>query len=119
MSTEQTDLTVVDAGRLLASRAISAVELVEATLQRIDQTEPVIHAYALVLADAARMAAIEVDREIARGNYRGPLHGIPIGVKDQCYTRGIPTEAGSRALAGFIPTYDATVVTRLRKTARR
>jgi aspartyl-tRNA(Asn)/glutamyl-tRNA(Gln) amidotransferase subunit A len=115
MSTDYTALTIVDAGRLLASRAISAVELVEATLQRIDQTEPVIHAYALVLADAARMAAIEVDREIARGKYRGPLHGIPIGVKDLCYTRGIPTEAGSRALAGFIPTYDATVVTRLRE----
>jgi Asp-tRNA(Asn)/Glu-tRNA(Gln) amidotransferase A subunit family amidase len=88
---------------------------VEATLCHIDETEPVIHAYALVLADAARMAAIEVDREIARGHYRGPLHGLPIGVNDLCYTRGIPTEAGSRALAGFVPTYDGAVVTRLRE----
>jgi aspartyl-tRNA(Asn)/glutamyl-tRNA(Gln) amidotransferase subunit A len=111
---EITQLTIREAGALLARRELSAVALVEATLRRIEETEPLIHAYTLVLAEQARDAARQVDREIARGEHRGPLHGIPIGVKDLCYTAGIRTEAGSRAWAGFIPSYDAAVVERLR-----
>ena len=53
------------------------------------------------------------DRELAQGRWRGPLHGIPLAVKDICYMRDLPTEAGSRAMAGFVPGYDATVVRRL------
>lgn len=109
------DLTIHEAARLLAEGALSSLDLVEATLQRIDETEESIHAYALVLADQAREAAWHADQERARDVVRGPLHGIPIGVKDICATRGIPTEAGSRALAGFIPTADAAVVERLRE----
>ncbi|MGH2346393.1 MAG: amidase, partial [Chloroflexota bacterium] len=66
-----------------------------------------------VLADQARAEARRLDREMAEGRSRGPLHGIPIGVKDLCFTEGIRTEAGSRAMAGFIPTYNAAVVDRL------
>lgn len=108
------ELTMREAGSLLARRELSVAELVEATLRRIEQTEPVVHAYALVLAEQAHAAARAADAEISAGQYRGPLHGIPIGVKDLCYTRGVPTEAGSRALAGFVPEYDAAVVERLR-----
>lgn len=109
------DLSIREAGTLLAQRAISALELVEATLRRIEETEPAIHAYTLVLAEQAQAQARQADQELARGESRGPLHGIPVGVKDLCYTKNLPTEAGSRALRGFIPTYDAAVVERLRQ----
>ena len=113
MTSSSIYLTIDQASALLQQRSISAVELVEATLERIEETEPVIHAYALVLADQARVAAATADAERAAGHNRGPLHGIPVGVKDLYYTRGIATEAGSRALAGFIPTFDAMAVRRL------
>lgn len=106
-------LSIGEAGALIASRSISALELVEATLRRITETEPLIHAYTLVLAEQARAEARRLDRETAEGRSRGPLHGIPIGVKDICFTEGIRTEAGSRAMAGFIPPYNAAVVERL------
>ena len=108
-----TELSISEAGDLLRRRVVSAVDLTEATLQRIEETEPVVHAYVLVLAERARRAAYQADREAAHGRWRGPLHGIPIAVKDICYMRDLPNEAGSRVLAGFVPGYDATVVQRL------
>lgn len=112
--TDLTSLTLVEAGSLIRERAISSVDLVEATLRRIGETEPAIHAYVLVFADQARADARHADRELAHGHWCGPLHGIPLAIKDLFYTQGTPTEAGSRALRGFIPPYDATVVQRLR-----
>jgi aspartyl-tRNA(Asn)/glutamyl-tRNA(Gln) amidotransferase subunit A len=109
-----TDLTIGEAASLIRKRVISSCELVEATLGQIEATEPVVHAYTLVLAEDARRRAKQLDRELARGVWRGPLHGVPLAIKDICYTRDAPTEAGSRALAGFVPDYDATVVCRLR-----
>ena len=114
MPAELTELTIREAGTLLAQRAVSATELVEATLQRIAATEPLVHAYARVMAGEARAVARQIDRDLAAGRARGALQGIPIGVKDLCNTRGVPTESGSRALAGFVPEQDATVVERLR-----
>jgi len=111
---ELTDLTLLNAGELVRKRSVSSVELIEATLRRIDATEPIVHAYALLLAEDARRRARQADRELAQGYWRGPLHGLPLAVKDICYTRDAPTEAGSRAMAGFVPDYDATVVRRLR-----
>jgi aspartyl-tRNA(Asn)/glutamyl-tRNA(Gln) amidotransferase subunit A len=113
MKTSIINLSIDEVGTLLAQRSISATELVEETLQRIEETEPIIHAYALVMADQARAAATAADSERATGQVRGPLHGIPIAVKDLCYTKGVPTEAGSRVLAGFVPAFDAMVVRRL------
>jgi aspartyl-tRNA(Asn)/glutamyl-tRNA(Gln) amidotransferase subunit A len=110
---EQTHLPLSAASDLLRRRAVSSVELTEATLRRIEQTEPVVHAYALILAERARRAASHADRELAQGRWHGPLHGIPIAIKDICYMRDLPNEAGSRAMAGFVPGYDATVVRRL------
>ncbi|MGH2411262.1 MAG: amidase, partial [Chloroflexota bacterium] len=66
------------------------------------------------LPEQARKDARRLDRELGSGLSRGPLHGIPIAVKDLCYLKGVPTEAGSRAMTGFVPTYDAAVVERLR-----
>lgn len=112
---ELTELAITEASELLARRSISAVDLAQATLRRIEETEPVVHAYATVLAEGALNAARQADAEIAEGRRRGPLHGIPVAVKDNMYTRGIPTEGGSRVLEDFVPAYDATVVDLLTK----
>jgi aspartyl-tRNA(Asn)/glutamyl-tRNA(Gln) amidotransferase subunit A len=112
---EATLLSISEVGVLIANGSISACDLVEATLRRIEHTEPRIHAYALIMADQARRDAQRLDQETAQGRNRGPLHGMPIGVKDLCYTAGIRTEAGSKAMAGFVPTFNATVVDRLRE----
>jgi aspartyl-tRNA(Asn)/glutamyl-tRNA(Gln) amidotransferase subunit A len=107
------ELSIADASDLLRQRRVSSRELTEATLARIAQTEPVVNAYVQVLTGRALRAADHADRELAQGRWRGPLHGIPVGVKDICYMRDLPTEAGSRAMAGFVPGYDATVVRHL------
>jgi aspartyl-tRNA(Asn)/glutamyl-tRNA(Gln) amidotransferase subunit A len=112
---ELIELSIAQASELVRQRSVSSAELVETTLQRITETEPFVHAYATVLAEEARRAAELSDRELVQGHWRGPLHGVPIGVKDICYTAGIPTEGGSRVLSGFVPSYDATVVRRLRE----
>lgn len=109
--TELTALSLREAGELVGARKVSSAELVEATLARIDATEPAVHAYASVLRESARAEAERADREPSRG----PLHGIPVGVKDNCWTAGSRTEAGSRAFAGFVPPRDAEVVRRLRE----
>ena len=108
-------LTIAAASEGLERRSFSAAELLEAVLARAEETEPRLRAYARLMADSARREAGEADREIAGGRRRGPLHGIPVGVKDLCYTAGVPTEAGSRAMAGFVPGFDATVVRALRE----
>ena len=112
-SKELINLSISEAAAALQSGETSAVALAEATLARIKQTEPTVNAYAAVPEERALEAAKRADDEIAAGNYRGPLHGIPIGVKDICYTKGILTEAGSKVLEGFVPDYDATVVEKL------
>ena len=111
-----TRLSLTEASQLIRRRAVSSSDLTEATLTRIEATEPVVQAYALVLADRARRAAHHADRELAQGRWRGPLHGIPLAVKDICYMRDLPNEAGSRAMSGFVPGYDATVVRRLEES---
>lgn len=108
-------LTIAEAAEGLRARHFSASELVAAVIDRARETEPRLHAYARLMVEEAQESAVEADRELARGERRGPLHGIPIGVKDLCFTAGVPTEAGSRAMAGFVPTFDATVVRRLRE----
>ena len=112
---ELTDLTLAEVSDLLDERAISAVDLVEANLQTIEATEPIIHAYANILADEALKAAKQADDEMAKGDRRSALHGVPIGIKDNIYTKGVVTESGSRVMEGFIPDYDATCVRLLRE----
>ncbi len=108
--TDLVELSIAQAAEQIRDRKVSAVELVDATLRRIEATEPTLHAYALVLAESSRAAAARLDVELAEGVWRGPLHGVPIAVKDICNTAGIATESGSKVMAGFVPTYDATVV---------
>jgi aspartyl-tRNA(Asn)/glutamyl-tRNA(Gln) amidotransferase subunit A len=115
MSTEPLlDLHLFELAERLRCRDVSPVDMVEAALVRIEHAEPVVNAFITVSADAARVAARDAEREIAAGHYRGPLHGVPVGVKDLCETAGTATTAGSRFLAGWIPERDATVVRKLR-----
>jgi len=112
--TELVDLTLREAGESVDRREVSSLALTEAILDQIDRTEPRVHAYAHVFHESACAAAEASDRELAGGTHRGPLHGVPVAVKDIVYMTGAPTEAGSRLLAGFVPDYDATIVRRLR-----
>jgi aspartyl-tRNA(Asn)/glutamyl-tRNA(Gln) amidotransferase subunit A len=108
-------LTLREVADALASRRLSSAELLEATLERLQETEPAVHAYVTLMEGSAREQAAAADRELRGGGWRGPLHGIPVAVKDLCYTEGVRTEAGSRVLEGFVPDFDATVVTRLKE----
>lgn len=107
-------LGLQEVGRRIALREISPVDLTERMLNRIAKVDPILKSYATVMAEHALSAAHAAEREIKAGKYRGPLHGVPIAVKDLCYTRGIRTMGGTPVLRTFVPDVDATVVSRLR-----
>ena len=114
----ETDLAfmpVTELVRLVRERKVSPVELVRMYLERIDRWDDRLHAYVTVSRDAALEQAKEAEAAVTRGDRLGPLHGIPIAVKDQFLTKGIRTTNGTRALADFVPDDDATAVTRLRE----
>lgn len=112
-SAELLNLDVTQLAEKFRRREISPVEVTDAYLNRIAQTEPRLHAYITVTDDLARKAAREAEAEIVAGRWRGPFHGVPIALKDLCNTRGILTTSGSRVLADHVPDYDCTVWTRL------
>ena len=105
--------TITEVAGLIKSKQLSPVEIATAVLQRIDQLDRRFKSYATVIAEAARMAAKKAEAEITSGTYHGPLHGIPVAVKDLCFTKGVRTMGGTKALANHIPHFDATVVARL------
>lgn len=98
---------------LIASGQLSPVEVTEASLRRIERLDPQLNAFQARYGDRALDAARRAEREIAGGRYRGPLHGVPVALKDLMETQGIETTAGSKVLAGWLPDEDATAVTRL------
>jgi aspartyl-tRNA(Asn)/glutamyl-tRNA(Gln) amidotransferase subunit A len=108
------ELTAAEAAAAIRERRATPEDLVESLLARIDALEPTVQAWVRVDREGARRAARELSAEAARGLFRGPLHGVPFGAKDIFYTAGLPTEAGSAVYRGFVPTYDATSVARLR-----
>ena len=108
-------LSATALGGLIAAREVTPLEAVDAYLSRIEQVDSRLNAYITVCAEAARQEARQAGAEIARGEYRGPLHGVPVAVKDQIHTRGLLTSDASKIRAAFIPAADATVVTRLRQ----
>jgi amidase len=114
-SSELHDLDITEAARLIQARKLSPVELAEHMLRRIESLDARLHAYAVVTAEVALEQARSADAEIAANRYRGPLHGIPIGLKDLHYTKGIPTAAGMALYRDFRPAFDGTVVRRLRE----
>ena len=108
-------LTIAEAGPLLRDRKLSPVELTQAFLDRIDKLDPKLEAYITVLHDEALAEARAAEAEIGRGEYRGPMHGIPIALKDLYDTKGVRTTAGSRVMADRVPVEDATTTARLRE----
>ena len=113
MSGELHFLGAAEAGRLIQARKLSPVELVDAFLRRIDAVDDTVHSYVTVLADQATAAARAAEAEIMSGGWRGPLHGLPYGLKDNFYTKGIRTTAGSRLTQDDVPSRDAAVHSRL------
>jgi amidase len=105
--------TLLQVARRVREREISPVELTRHMLDRIAAVDPRLHAYVTVAPEPALEAARVAEREIAGGRYRGPLHGVPLAVKDLCFTQGVPTTAGSGVFRDFVPDFDSTVVTRL------
>ena len=106
-------LSATELADLIRTREVSPVEAVEAYLARISITDGRLNSYITVCGAEARAAAQEAEQEIAAGNYRGPMHGIPVAVKDQLNSRGIRTTGGSVILAQNVPDEDATVITKL------
>ncbi len=107
-------LELLEAARRIRNKKLSPVELTRAMLRRIENVDRELHAYARVTAELALAQAKKAEAEIMRGRSRGPLHGVPIAVKDLCCTKGIVTAAGMTIHKDFKPRHDATVVTRLR-----
>src|SRR2546427_411824 len=111
--TELCYLTIREAGQLLKRRELSPVELTRAFLDRIEALDGKLQAYITVLPQRAMASARAAEAEMLRGDYRGPLHGIPIALKDLYDTKGIRTTASSRVMADRVPTEDATTTARL------
>jgi aspartyl-tRNA(Asn)/glutamyl-tRNA(Gln) amidotransferase subunit A len=109
------DLSISEAAELLRQRKLSPVELATACLDRIERLNPVLNAFITVTHESAMDQARVSENEIQRGQWRGPLHGIPIGLKDLIDTAGIRTTCGSAMFADRIPTEDAEVVQRLKR----
>jgi aspartyl-tRNA(Asn)/glutamyl-tRNA(Gln) amidotransferase subunit A len=107
--------TVRDAARLLSSKRLSPVELTRVCLERIERLNPALNAFITVAAQSALDAARTAEEEIQRGQYRGPLHGIPVALKDMIDTAGLRTTAASARYAERVPHADAEVVSRLRR----
>ena len=105
---------VTDLARAIATKAVSPVEVVQAYLERVQARDAALRAYITVCGDAALEEARAAESELMGGRPRGPLHGVPIGLKDLFATAGVRTTGGSRILADAVPGQDATVVRRLR-----
>ena len=107
-------MTILEAADALRARRVSAVELAAAATARISRLNSKLNAFITVTAEQAREEARQADAELAAGRDRGPLHGIPIAVKDLFCTRGVRTTCGSKVYEDFVPGIDAAVVERLR-----
>ncbi len=106
-------MTVVEAGAALRCGATSSAQLTDAMLERIASLDGALNAYITVTADLARAQAHQADAELRAGRDRGPLHGIPVAIKDLIATRGIRTTAGSRVYEDWVPEEDAAVILKL------
>ena len=106
-------LSIAEAAALIAARKLSPVDLTKAFLARIEALDSQVHAYLLVTADHAMAQAKRAEAEIAAGNYRGPLHGIPYALKDIYGTAGIRTTGHSRSAIDYVPAEDAETVARM------
>src|SRR5438067_7345806 len=107
--------TIEEFGRRLRARRTTSAQVTEECLQRIEADNPRLNAFIRVTADEAREQAREADREMAAGHDRGPLHGVPISIKDLLDIRGLPTTAASRVRDGHVAARDAAAIAHLRQ----
>ncbi len=112
-------LTAADATRAFAAGKLSPVELLQALLARIERLDPKLNVFIHLDAHAALDAARAAEREIAAGHVRGPLHGVPVGIKDIIDVAGLPTTCHSKILLDNVKAADAAVVSKLRHPSRR
>ncbi|MFT6092917.1 MAG: amidase [Pseudohongiellaceae bacterium] len=99
--------------KLIQTGELGPVELTELMLTRIADVDKTLQSYATVTADKAMLAAKKAEEQIAEGDYKGPLHGIPVAVKDLCFTKDVKTMGGLKVRKNFVPNFDATVVEKL------
>jgi len=114
MTTSTADLTITEFGRRVRTGAVRAIDATEACLDRIAHRNDSLKAFITVLAESARHDARKADRELEAGHDRGPLHGVPISIKDLIDMRGVPTTAASRVREGHVAASDAPTITSLR-----
>lgn len=105
---------LVEIGRRIRARKLTSIEVTQALLDRIGQLDSYLKSYAFVARDTALEQAARADQEITRGESRGPLHGVPVAVKDLCRTQGMVTAVGMSIYKNYVPERDATVVARLK-----
>src|SRR5271156_7121613 len=110
MADELAFLTIAEAARLIEQKQLSPVELTTALIRRTEALDPQLNAYLLLTADRALDQARQAERKIMAGGYRGPMHGIPFGLKDIYSTAGIRTTGHSKTCIDTVPTADATTV---------
>jgi aspartyl-tRNA(Asn)/glutamyl-tRNA(Gln) amidotransferase subunit A len=108
-------LTIGEIAPLIRKKQISPLELTRRYLDRIKTLNPILNAYLVITEEGAVTAARKAEREITKGNYRGPLHGIPFSIKDNIAVKGVTTTAGSKILSDWVPDFDATVVEKLKE----
>tara|TARA_Y100000588_G_scaffold77243_1_gene80504 strand:- start:6175 stop:7608 length:1434 start_codon:yes stop_codon:yes gene_type:complete len=108
-------LSATELGAAIKAKQVSPVEAVEAYLERIERLDPTINSYITVMVEEARAEAKQAESDIQAGNYKGPMHGVPIAVKDQIYTKSVRTTDASKIRADFVPDEDATVVANLKQ----
>jgi amidase len=101
---------LVDVGRKIQARELSPLEATKAMLERIEKLDGKLKSFAYVMADSALAAAAAAEQEITSGKIKGPLHGVPVAVKDLCWVKGAPAAHGMTIHRDFRPTEDATVV---------
>src|SRR5262245_41605041 len=107
------NLTLVEATRSIRNGTLSPLEYVQSLLSRVDAVETRVQAWTTSDRDAVLAEGRQMEAEAQKKQFRGPLHGIPVGVKDIFYTKGLKTTMGSSAFSNFVPTYDAAVVKKL------
>ena len=107
--------SAAELGRLIGERKVSPVEVTEAHLQRIEELEPRLNSFITLLPEQAMESARKSEQELQRGNHRGPLHGVPLGLKDAYETRGIRTTFGCKVYDSNVPDEDSTTAVRLRE----